>query len=90
MCTWIALVLVLCPLLVHGQGDQDDKAAKGRGGGGGGRGRGNGGKKPQKTVKIGGWNAPLWAVIMIPSTYLSLPACLPFRLLSSLTSRRRS
>lgn len=64
VCTWIALALLLCPLLAHGA---EEEAAKGRGGGGGrGSSNSNGGKKPPKTVKIGGWNAPLWAVVLVP------------------------
>jgi hypothetical protein len=57
----ILFVLLVCPLLVHAE----EEAAKGRGGGGGGSG-GSKNRKPTKTVKIGKWNAPLWAVIVIP------------------------
>ncbi|CAG8729685.1 7993_t:CDS:2, partial [Acaulospora colombiana] len=71
MCTWIALVLLLFPLLAHAA--EEEEAAKGRGGGGG-RGsnrNGNGGKKPPKTVKLGSWNAPLWAVVLVPKPIIT-------------------
>jgi hypothetical protein len=60
ICTWIALVLLLGPLLAHAQ-EGGEKAAKGQGGGSG----GNGGKKPQKKIKI-------WIIIVIASASLYL------------------
>ncbi|PVG04126.1 hypothetical protein CPB86DRAFT_868876 [Serendipita vermifera] len=57
--------LILLLLLVAFVHAQEEEAEKGRGGGGGGS-RGSSGRKPTKTVKIGKWNAPLWAVILIP------------------------
>lgn len=56
--------LIFLLLLVAFAHAQEEEAEKGRGGGGGSR--GSSGRKPTKTVKIGKWNAPLWAVILIP------------------------